>query len=347
MSRITLGDIARELGVSKSLVSFVLNGRGNAMRISAELQEKVKKKSKELGYKPNQLARGLRKGKTDTIGLVIPDISNPFFAKITRAVENEAKANGYNVIFCSSDESKEFSRDSIELLKDRQVEGLILVPTYNFLEEISMLKEEKFPFVLIDRYFHRLKTNSITIDNYSATKQAINHLISLGHKKIGCLSFLPHFLHIQDRVDGYKDALKEAGIELNPKWLKNLPYDHMEAEIESYIEQMTSGEDKLDAIYFSANVIGMTSMEYINRKKIKIPEDLSIICFDDPEALRIFQVPITTIRQPTEEIGSQAVKILLDDIKNDKSKQNIYQTVQLDADFIIRESCGKGRDSKE
>lgn len=341
MPRITLGDIARELSVSKSLVSFVLNGRGKDMRISQDLQEKVKHKAKELGYKPNQLARGLRKGKTDTIGLIVPDISNPFFAKITRAVEITATSQGYNVIFCSSDESGEASVASIELLMDRQVEGLILVPTPNLLEDIKKLQEQNFPFVIIDRYFENMSANMITVDNYGASKKAVNHLIERGHKRIGCLSFLPHFLHIQDRVDGYKDALKEAGIEPREHWLKNLPYENMAADIEAYLRQVTQGPEKLDAVYFAANLIGMTSMEYINALKIKVPDDLAIVCFDDPAALSIFPIPITAMRQPTQDIGSKAVDILLDDIKNSKSAQNIFQKVQLEADLIVRASSQK------
>jgi LacI family transcriptional regulator len=340
MAKVTLSDIAKDLGVSKALISFVLNGRGDKMRISAKLQAKVKQRAKELGYKPNQLARGLRKGKTETLGLVIPDISNPFFAEITRAVENEAKKHGYNVIFCSSDESTKSSKESVELLRNRQVDGLIIVPTYNFLSEINKLKEENFPFVLIDRYFNRLNANSVVIDNYSASMQAIEHLIKLGHKRIGCISFLPDFLHIQDRVEGYKDAIEKHGLKLDPKLIRNVPYDNMDKDVEKIMKEFTTGKNKVDALYLAANVIGMSSIQAFNHLGVKIPDDISIICFDDPEALKLSPVPITTIRQPIAEIGLKAVQILIEDIKTGKSKDNIFHNVQLAAKLIVRKSCG-------
>ena len=182
MKKVSLEDISKELGVSKTLVSFVMNGRAKEMRVSNKMAKKVLEKSKEMGYKPNYLARALRTGKSKTLGLIVADISNSFFSKLARSIENEAIKYGYSVIFGSSDEDSLKSTRLIELFKNKKVDGIIICPTQGDKKEIEKLQQEKFPCVLVDRYFPDMESNAVVVDNFSGSIQIINKLIKRGKK---------------------------------------------------------------------------------------------------------------------------------------------------------------------
>lgn len=340
MKKVRLEDIASKIGVSKTLVSMVLNGYGDVNGIKRETQEKVLAITRELNYKPNQMARSLRIGKSNTIGLIVADISNAFYAKMARCIEDQCNKHGYNLIICSSDEKDAKESSLIRMLKEKQVDGLIISSTLVDNSEIISLKNERFPFVLVDRYFPEIPdTNYVIIDNYKSSFKAVKYLIDNGHQNIAMLSLSPpHLTSIKDRNRGYFDALKKANIEFNHYLHCQIPYENIEQGVEIAIGKLLEYEKKITAIFCANQNIAIASLKALTKFKVKIPNDISIISFDDLPIFEVLSPPITAIYQPLELISEHAVKILVNDISNKDNKKKNQQLV-IPSDFIVRESC--------
>lgn len=337
MKRVSLADVAESLGVSKTLVSLVINGRGDEKGISKATQKRVHEKVKELNYKPNLFARGLRIGKSHTIGLVIADISNPFYARICRSVEDEAVAKGYNVIICSSDENAERESGLLRMLRERQVDGLIVASTLSDPSEFTDFKKEGFPFVLIDRYFSNLDASSVVVDNKLAAKNAMRHLIESGYQRIACFSISPAYLStIADRVEGCKEALSE--VSTSYKLIhKEIPFDGIELGVERAVSEIIEGRQRADAIFALNNNIALACLRELRRKGLKIPDHLALLSFDDRESFELCSPAISAIAQPISEIGQSATELLLKMIDERETPQPSKQ-ITLDAELIIRSS---------
>ena len=338
MKKTSLNDIAQQLGVSKTLVSLVLNGKAKEQRISDEVCKKVIKLAKELNYKPNQIAKGLRTGKTHTIGLIIADIANPFFGKLGREIEKEAAKNGYRTIFCSSDENPENSQKQIELLQQGQVDGFIIAPPAGSENQILSLKRNKTPFVLIDRNFPDIDTNYIVIDNIQAAYDATDHLVKKGFRRIACVTLNVHLNNMNQRVLGYKQALIENNIPVDEELIKMMPFTHEKDDIVEAVKQLEPGnKSKVEAIFFATSKLGIMGIETLHSLGLHIPDDIAVVSFDDPDAYKISQPPVSAIAQPLQEIGSESVKVLLDMMhgRNVETKK-----IVLKAKFIPRKSSG-------
>ena len=340
MKKTSLNDIALSLGVSKTLVSLVLNGKGKEHRISDEVCKKVLEVAKEMNYQPNQLAKGLRTGKTNTIGLIIADIANPFFGKLGREIEKEASRHGYRIMFCSSDESAIKSKQQIEMLLQGQVDGFIISPPMHSEEQIRNLARNKKPFVLIDRYFPDIDSNYIVIDNQEAAYIATMHLVDKAYKKIACITINADLVNMNDRLIGYKKALSDSGFEIDEDLIKLLPFSHESKDVNKAIKQLI-GKDKkgIDAIFFTTSKVGIMGIESLGTLGLRIPDDVAVVSFDDPDAYKICSSPVTAMAQPLTEIGKMAVQVLLSEIKNPKSSIKT-QKITLKTKFVIRKSCG-------
>ncbi len=328
--------IAEELKVSKTLVSLVLNGKGDASAINKATQEKVINKARELNYKPNQVARGLRMGTTKTIGLLVADISNPFFARITRTIEHYAEEEGFSLIVCSSDEEQEREKRLVRMLLDRQVDGVIMTSTLSQPEDLDALFPNQFPLVLFDRYLDQSKKNFVGVDNVSATKEAVNHFIENGHKNIGFLTLTPSYIStLRDRRKGYMESLKEHGISPNEDYIIEVDYNLIKEKEYSQIKEFVQSNKEISAIFTTNNHLAVACLEALKELKLKIPEDISIITFDDVELFQYTSPALSTIAQPLADIGQKAVSILMDEIK---SSADIQKTEILQTKLIIRES---------
>lgn len=340
MKRIDLDKVAKALGVSKTLVSLVLNNKGNKYGISAKTQKEVFKKAKELNYKPNLIARGLRTGKSNIIGLIVADISNPFYAKISRSVEEMASRNGYNLIICSSEEKEEKEEQLIDILvKGQNADGVIVSSTQKSSSFFAKLQKENKPFVLIDRYIPRLNANYVTVDNYKGAFELTEHLINTGYKRIGMLTISPHFISsISDRVKGYKAALKKHGIPFNKKIVREIPFNNYNS-VEKEVSDLITGGNGIDALFAVNNNLAVYSLEVINKLGLHIPQDVALTCFDDLDMFRFCDPPITAVSQPVEEIGHKAFELLLDQMKQ-KDKAVPGKQVVLPTQLMIRKSCG-------
>jgi len=341
MKKASLNDIAKQLGVSKTLVSFVLNGKGKEYRIGEDICKKVLAVAKELNYTPNRIAQGLRTGRTNTIGLIIADIANPFFGILGREIEQEAARFGYRVIFCSSDENPEKSRQQITMLQQSQVDGYIISPPMNSQEQIRSLAKGSIPFVLIDRYFPEIACNYIVVDNFDAAYKATGHLLKLGRRRIANITVNMDLVNMNDRTDGYRQALKDASVEVDETLVKVLPFSHDNKDVARAIKELVGKADhkKIDAILFSTSKLGINGIECISAMGLKIPDDIAIVSFDNPDAYKICTSPVTVVNQPLKEIGKTAVQVLMNQIKHPESVAKL-QNITLKTDFIIRKSCG-------
>ena len=340
MKKISLKDLALELGVSKTLVSLVLNNKGNEHGISAATQKRVQDKARELNYYPNLVARGLRTGKSNIMGMVVADISNAFYSKIARAVEDKAAAFGYHLMVCSSDEDPERELDLIRLLKDRQqVNGIIVSTTQQKPELFQRFKKEKFPFVLIDRYLPRFETTQVMVDNEKGAYKMTEHLIKTGYKRIGLLTISPsHLSSIRDRVTGYKEALKAYNIKFDPRLVKEIPFDHIKEAMRKEMCDLLSQNLKADAVFLLNNNLALSCLETIQEMDLKIPQDIAVASFDDLEAFQLCYPPVTAVAQPLAEIGEKAVALLVDQINNQEAYP--MENATLSTSLVIRKSCG-------
>ncbi|MGB5819266.1 MAG: LacI family DNA-binding transcriptional regulator [Saonia sp.] len=333
--KVSLKDIAKKAGVSTATVSYVLSKRENS-GISIEVSEKIEKIAKELNYRPNQIAKSLQSGKTYTIGLIVADISNPFFANIARITEDEAKNHDYTVIFGSSDENPSKSGGLIQLLMNRQVDGFIISPAEGSEQQIQILKKQNIPFVLIDRFFPKIKTNYVAIDNHKAAYEATYQLIEMGNKEIGMIAYSGELYHMKERIRGYKSALKNYGVKDRQRWVKEVNFSKIEEEVHAAVDELLLGAEPVRAILFATNTLAIHGLKYIKELGIKVPDDVSVIVFDESEAFDFFYCPLTYIKQPLAELGKKAVKILIDQISD--PEQPLKQ-LNLDAKLIVRESC--------
>tara|TARA_B100000809_G_scaffold266681_1_gene330695 strand:+ start:5443 stop:6483 length:1041 start_codon:yes stop_codon:yes gene_type:complete len=340
MKKITLADVAKSLNVSKTLISLVLNGKGNEKGINKDTQQRVLDKVKELNYKPNQFARGLRIGKSNTFGLVVADISNSFYARMCRSIEDHANKHGYNLIICSSDEDPEKESKLIQMLIDRQVDGLIISTTQKNNSDITMLKKNKFPFVLIDRHIPKVDSNYVIVDNKQGAKNVVEHLIKLGNKKIGHLTISPsHLSTIKDRTLGYKEALKENGIRVDNNLIKEISFDSIKEDVKREIKALLSPPHSINSLFVANNNIAVACLECFQEMNIRIPQDMALVSFDDIDTFKLCYPPITAVAQPVEEMGKEAINILINQIKNE-DKEVIYQHLSLQTMLNIRRSCG-------
>ncbi|HAZ02065.1 MAG: hypothetical protein A2W90_09170 [Bacteroidetes bacterium GWF2_42_66] len=335
MKKVGLEEIAKQLGVSKTTVSLVLNNKAKENRISDEIMKKVKKLAEELNYTPNHFARGLRKGTTNTVGLIIGDISNPFFSRIARYIEDEAAKEDYHVIVASSDEKKEKTEQLIHILLDKKVDGLIITPNYQNSEIVLWLKKQEVPFVLVDRYFPKIKTNYVGVDNGAGISSAITHLYEQGYEKIALITYHPLMSNIKERINGFREALKKNNLRLHNQYIQEVSYTSTEDDVKLAIDQLLALTNPPRAILFATNKIGLYGMEHLNARNVRIPQDISVISFDDDPAFRLSYPPVTVIEQPLKEIATDAARLLLEQMKTKKIK---YEEIVKPVNLIIRKS---------
>lgn len=316
MKKVSLKDIAQRAGVSTALVSYVLNGKEKETRVGEAIARKIREIARELNYQPNHLAKSLRSGRTHTIGLIIADISNPFFANIARVVEDEAKRNGYTVIIGSCDENADKSWDLLNVLIARQVDGFIIVSCEGSENQVHHLKERNIPFVLLDRHFPDIQTDFVATNNFKASYDAGIHLIRGGYERIGLIAYKSEMYHMVERIRGYKHALADNNIAFDPNWLKQVRFETMETEVKIAIDEILASDHKVEAVIFATYGLAINGLKYINELRLKVPSDLAIVSFGQAEVFDLYYCPITYLRQPLEMLGKTAVEYLLKKLKN-------------------------------
>ncbi len=348
MKKSSLEDVAKALGVSKTLVSMVLNGKATQYGISKKTEERVWKMVEEMGFKPNATARKLRTGKSNVLGLIVADISNPFYAKIARSVEDAANKKGYHMLICSSDENPKREADLISILADQhQVDGLIVSSTLDDPQMFDKLTLQKTPFLLLDREFASGLFPSVTVDNRKGAEMLVQHLLDKGVNNIGLITLSPsHLSTLKDRITGYKDALKKNKIELKDALLREVSFENLREDIIKEVDFLLSAPHKVRAIFALNNLVALYALEAIHHKGLKIPQDVALVSFDDIELFRFTSPPITAISQPLEQLGEHAMEMLFG-LMNNKDKEGVENgtstnghRVVLPVELMVRNSCG-------
>lgn len=333
----SLKDIAQHLGVSTALVSYVINHKEKEARVGPEMVKKIRQAVIDLNYQPNLIAKSLKSGKTKTIGLIVADISNPFFSTIARIIEDEARNQGYVVIFGSSDENAEKSQSLINVYLNRQVDAFIIAPAENTEDQIRYLQNAGIPVVLIDRYFPTVPSDCVRINNAEIAEKAVTHLIENGRKNIAILTYKTKLAHIAERMQGYKRALKVHKLTTGKKMIREASYQDIENDVEKQMLDLFSGEQKVDGIFFATNSLAVLGLRVINQLGIKVPGQLAIVSFDQSEAFDFFYAPLTYVSQCLNHLGVDAVKLLVKRLEQ-KGKQTGFESVVVEAKLVVRSS---------
>jgi LacI family transcriptional regulator len=329
----TIIDVARLAGVSTTTVSHFING---TRYVSDDLRDRVEKAIAELGYRPNSLARGLRKGESKTIGLIVPDNSNPFFAEILRSIENIGYSNGYSVILCNSDGDIAKEVAYTDLLFAKQVDGIVFITTNNSCEHLQQLSDNGIPIIVIDRDIPLKGTDVLLVDNFQGGYEATRYLIGLGHTRIACITGPSLLTPSAERVNGYKKALAQAGIAENPDWI--VAGDFQFEGGENGIEKLMNLENRPTAVFACNDLMALGVLRGIRKARLSVPRDLSLIGFDDIPLASVVSPALTTISQPIQKISELAIELLINRLKNNgkgfEEKRIVFPT-----ELVVRESC--------
>lgn len=340
MNRTTIKDIANRAGVSVTAVSLVLNGK--EQRISQETRKKIISIANELNYRPNQLAVGLITKRTNTIGLIVPDISNSFFGELAKGAENRAAENNFNIILCNTNDKASKDYEYLNVLLDRGVDGIILVPSGRGRDEsipqcFTLLEKCQKPFVLADRIKVGDKYSGVSLDQEEGGYLATRYLIENGHSRIGCITGPLGMLNAYLRYQGYRKAMEEAGLSCSPRLIREGSY-HIEDGIHLSHELF---RENISAVFACNDLMAYGVYQSAVKEGIRVPDHLSIVGFDDILFSQFCEVPLTTIRQPTYEMGEAAVQKVLDMITNREEKN---EKIIFKPELMIRDSVREMKD---
>jgi LacI family transcriptional regulator len=325
-------DVARESGVSVFTVSAVVN---NKSHVRKGLREKVQRAIQKLNYRPNLLARSLAKQKTHTIGMIVPDISNPFFPLVVRGAEDAAQKHGYSLLLCNSDDSPQKEENAIDVLLSKRVDGILLTKAAgNFSPSLRQtIREARIPFVLVMRTYPELTKDAVITDDYHGAYEAVSHLARAGRKIIALVSGPLKVSNAKERWQGFYDALRD----------RDLPYRE-ELVVEGDY-RMDSGfraghalfSHHPDGIYVANHLMTVGLLKAADEVGLRCPEDFGLVSFDDYPWLGIFRPRLTTVELPKRELGTESAELLIKRISGDSSRPILRK---LPLELRIRESCG-------
>lgn len=337
----TIKDIAQATGLSVTTVSLVLNQKAD--KIPERTKELVQKTAKEMNYRPNQIAISLVKKKTKTLGLLIPDIRNSFFSMLAKEVEDECHKMGWTMILCNTGDQHHRDLEYIDVLASKNVDGVIYCMASDttlekFQEVHELLQIYKLPFIMIDRTYDLKNVHAAKIDNKLGGFLATEHLISLGHSKIACITGPMNLMDTQARLSGYKDALEKHGIVFN----ENLIY-HGNYQMSGGVHGITElKQQEFTAVFAFNDLMAFGAYKALKQMKKKIPEDVSLVGYDDIVFSEMLEVPLTTIRQPIGKAGKLAVRFIIDYIDDPSSAEEVPM---LSPKLIKRDSTMKKKNS--
>lgn len=331
----TIKDVARKAGVGVGTVSRVLNEHPS---VSDDIREKVLKVIEELDYKPNAIARSLKIKSTQTVGVIIPDISSVFYPEIVRGIEDVAKEYKYNIILLNTDLSRIKEKEALNILKEKKADGILFISNTVNEKLKKEFKKTDIPIVLVSTEDDEGEYYSITIDNEKAAYDATNYLIKLGHKRIAMLAGEKDDPNAGiPRINGYKRALNENNIEIKEDYIFYGDYK-FKSGFEN-MKKLLKLKDMPTAIFAACDAMAVGAVSYAMQQGFNVPNDFSIIGFDGLEIAEYFYPPITTVKQPRYEMGANGMEMLVKLINREK----VDKKVILDYEIIERKSCKKIR----
>ena len=333
-------DIARELDISITTISFIINGKAKEMRISDKLATKVLDYVKENNYNRNALAQSLRTGKSKIIGLFVEDIADAFFSSVARLIEERAYKKGYKIIYCSTEDNPKKTIELINMFKSRNVDGYIITPPKGIETEVSLLLNQHLPFVLFDRYFPEIQTDYVIIDNLNGAKIAVKHLAEQGFKHVAFVTLDSDQTQMTDRLTGYRLAINDAGLK---PYILEIKFTSKPERVVQRISNFLTGNKEIDAILFATNYLAMQGFEAINKHQLKIPDDIGVIGFDDHAFFKVFNPPITAVSQPMKDLSENLIDILFKKMNEEETNNDKFFRIVLDPELIIRQSSLKNK----
>lgn len=340
--RTLIHDIAKHLEVSIATVSLVLNGKAKEHRISDALAERVLHYVEQVGYKPNQLAKSLRTGKTHVIGLIIEDISNPFFATVAWLIEKHAFARGYRILYCSTDDDTAKAKDLIAMFQERHIDGYIIAPPTGVDAEIESLLKSNIPTVLFDRYLPGVPTDYVIVDGEAGSYQATQHLLEQGFSAIAFITTQSEQTQMTARLNGYQRAMREHN---RPEQVQHvvLNFGGNKAENIVAIHDFLRDNPACEAVIFANNSLTVLGLEAIMQLGLRVPDDLALVSFDDNDLFRLHSPTITAVVQPVEAIAETVINVLLEKLQADRPEPTPKQEVVLPLALALRNSSIRRR----
>jgi len=329
----SLTDVARRAKVSIATVSRVIN---KSDKVMPETRELVGRAMKELGYRPSRVARRLRQrgGRRNLLGLIIPDIQNPFFAEMARGAEDAAYANEFAVILCNSDDDLKKEQFYLDVMQSESVDGIILPPINEQDAAVLQLVASGLPIVTVDRSLAYSAMDKVEVDNRRGAYEAVEHLVKLGHKRIGLIAGLPKVSTSRERQQGYEDALASHKLPLRPEYVRT--GDYKQASGRMLAEELLALAAPPTALFAANNLMAVGALEAIHARRLKVPGDIALIGFDDLPWADALDPPLTVIRQPAYEVGRAAVELLLKRLSDPKRPET---HLKLLPKLVIRGSC--------
>ncbi|MET9018934.1 LacI family DNA-binding transcriptional regulator [Actinopolymorpha sp. NPDC004070] len=301
----TIYDVARRAGVSASTVSRVLNGK---QTVDAQLADRVRAAATELDYRPNALARSLRRSQTHLWAVLVSDINNPFFTALVRGVEDVAQQARYSVVLCNSDESPAKEADYIAAILAEQMAGVIVSPT-NQPGHLAQLVSAGVPIVAIDRRAEEVEVDTVTVDNTSAAELATAHLLDEGFTRVACITGPRDVSTAEERLEGYRRALRAADRKPDPRLVRHT--DFREQGGYAAMGELLDHTPRPDAVFATNNLLTVGALECLVDRGLRVPADVGVFGFDDVPCATLIRPPLSTITQPTYEIGRTAADLLL------------------------------------
>ena len=329
---VTIRDVASKAEVSIATVSRVVNGN---RPVHPDIRDRVLKAIQELDYRPNYLARGLRQRNTCMIGLIIPDNSNPFYAEVARAIEDAGFASGYSVILCNSDLSEEKQQAYVDVLLSHKIDGVILIDMkFAAPEPLERIVAENIPVVLANIDTLVPTVDQVLVDNHQGGYLAGQYLVRLNHRRIGCITYSQPFSYTSLRIIGFRQALSEGGIELTAEdfTIGNGRYESGYKAMQELLQRIPD----LTAVFVFNDLMALGAMNALHAQGIRVPEDISIIGYDNIFYASTFEPALTTIAQPITEIGQECIALLLERIQQPEKQPT---QITLPVELIERSSC--------
>jgi DNA-binding LacI/PurR family transcriptional regulator len=331
---IKLEDVARHAGVSISTVSRVLN---QPALVNEQTLRRVRAAIDALGFRPSRVARRLRleSGRAHLVGLIIPDIQNPFFAELARGVEDVAQEHEYVLFLGNSDEDAAKERRYLEVMRAESVDGIIVPPSSDRGSDIAGLARDGLPIVCVDRRLARASVDTVVVDNVRGAYDAVEHLVGLGHRRIAFIEGRPELSTSRERLQGYQQALEANGIDFDAALVR--PGDSRQQSGRELAAALLALPAPPTALLAGNNLMTLGALEAIHLRGMRIPDDVAVVGYDDMPWALAFDPPLTAVRQPGYEVGQRAMELLLERIRTPERSVSL---VMLQPELIVRRSCG-------
>src|SRR5699024_7973598 len=331
----TLNEVANEANVSATTVSRVIN---DSDKVNPDTRDRVLKAMRKLNYRPSRVAQRLRgkKGRSKLLGVIIPDIQNQYYSNIARGIEDVAYNKDYDVILCNSDENPDRERFYLDVLQAESVDGVILPPIHQYGTAVEGIIDTGIPVVCVDRKFAKQSVDTVVINNKKGAYSATSHLIDLNHKRIGIITSSPQFSSFQERQEGYEQALKDHDIPVNNSLIKEGDPRNSETARKLTLELLQL-DSAPTALFITNNLMTLGVLKALKQQNFVVPDDISIVMFDDMPWAQIMTPPLTVVRQPGYEMGRRAAELIFQRIA-DSERETVEVT--MNPELIVRKSTG-------